>query len=193
MPPKVTFKQNDVISAGLGIVKENGIQELSARKIAEKLGSSTAPIYSYYSSIEMLKHEVLIEAKKILFQYTMDSYTDELFLNMGVGIVLFAQDYPKLYRAIFLENADYQDIINDFINSLQKELDRDSRLDPLSAEDKRLLLTQMWIFTHGLATLVCVGQMFMKDKKEIIGCLNPMGVAAINYCLQGKVCEEGRD
>jgi hypothetical protein len=43
MPPKVIFSQDAVIEAGLGIVRERGFAELSARMIAERLNSSTGP------------------------------------------------------------------------------------------------------------------------------------------------------
>ncbi|HEX2954271.1 MAG TPA: TetR/AcrR family transcriptional regulator, partial [Bacillota bacterium] len=184
MPPKITFNHDDVVAAGLEIVKENGIHELSARKIAERLRSSTAPIYSSFGSIEALKHDVLSKAKQILLEYTGDSYTDTPFLNMGVGVVLFAREYPMLFRALFLESFGYKDIIDDLFKQLLRVMDSDATLTSLSSDEKKLLLERMWIFTYGLATIVCVGQIEIKDKDDVIRILDPMGHAAIQ--LAGK-------
>lgn len=184
MPPKITFNHDDVVAAGLEIVKENGIHELSARKIAERLRSSTAPIYSSFGSIEALKHDVLSKAKQILLEYTGDSYTDTPFLNMGVGVVLFAREYPMLFRALFLESFGYKDIIDDLFKQLLRVMDSDATLTSLSSDEKKLLLERMWIFTYGLATIVCVGQIEIKDKYDVIRILDPMGHAAIQ--LAGK-------
>jgi len=51
MPPKREYKAEDVIDAALEVVREKGFNRLSTRTIAEKLHSSTMPIY--YSGITM--------------------------------------------------------------------------------------------------------------------------------------------
>jgi hypothetical protein len=120
----------------------------------------------------------------ILLEYTGDSYTDTPFLNMGVGVVLFAREYPMLFRALFLESFGYKDIIDDLFKQLLRVMDSDATLTSLSSDEKKLLLERMWIFTYGLATIVCVGQIEIKDKDDVIRILDPMGHAAIQ--LAGK-------
>lgn len=51
MPPKREYKAEDVINAALEVVREKGFSKLSTRTIAEKLHSSTMPIY--YSGVTM--------------------------------------------------------------------------------------------------------------------------------------------
>lgn len=187
MPPKISFKKTDVISAGLKIVKESGLNELSARKVAECLNSSTAPIYSYYNSIATLKHDVLLEAQKILIEYSTKLYTEIHFLNMGVGIVLFAREYHQFFRAIFLENTDCKDIISDFLSVMQQEMTKDPMLTSLTLNDQEILLRQMWIFTYGLATMVYMGQIQVNGQDDIIAILDPMGLAAINALQENRM------
>ena len=51
MPPKVTFTKEDVIQAAFEIVQKRGVKLFTARRIAKKLKSSTAPVYSHFKSM----------------------------------------------------------------------------------------------------------------------------------------------
>ena len=119
MPPKVQFTREDVIQAAFDFVREQGIKKLSARKVAQMLKSSTAPVYSHFKSMKELEMEVLRKAKDLLLQYTRSSYTDRVFLNMGTGYAVFAREHSELFRAIFLGRETYTDIVEEFLNTLR--------------------------------------------------------------------------
>ena len=165
MPPKITFTKEDIIQAAFEIVQEKGIQILTARKVAERLKSSTAPVYSCFKSMDELKELVIRNAKNLLFQYMKKSYTDSVFLNMETGIVLFARDHNELYRTIFKEGDVFKYIVDEFLNSMRKQIVNDSRFKTMSAEDRSNLLTKILIFTHGLSVLICEGTIKNKGKK----------------------------
>lgn len=55
MPPKIRVEKEDIIKAAAEIVREKGISSLNARAVAAKLGVSTQPIFSNYSTMEELK------------------------------------------------------------------------------------------------------------------------------------------
>ena len=57
MPPKTIFLREDVINAAFELVKKSGFRDFTARKIAEELNSSTAPVYSCFNSMDELKEE----------------------------------------------------------------------------------------------------------------------------------------
>ena len=50
--PRVKFTKKDILKATYDIMKQDGIQNISARKIANKFKGSTAPIYANFSTIE---------------------------------------------------------------------------------------------------------------------------------------------
>ena len=52
MPPKAKFTKDDIIQAGLDIVKENGMDALTARALGSKLGSSSRPIFTVFQNME---------------------------------------------------------------------------------------------------------------------------------------------
>lgn len=185
MPPKTVFKKEDVINAAFKIVKKNGIKVLTARKVANELKSSVVPVYSNFESMEKLSKEVLKKAKDLLSEYVTGSYTDRVFLNIGVGIAVFARDEPMLFRAIFLEDESvlYKDIVDEFIKSMRIQMKKDKRFTKMTDEERSALLNKMWIFTHGIASLICVGLMKDDSNEYIIDLLLDVGSAVIGKAL----------
>ena len=73
MPPKAKFTRDIIIQAGLSIVRENGIEALTARALGAKLGSSARPIFTVFQSMDEVQAEVKESAKSI---YDETSYID---------------------------------------------------------------------------------------------------------------------
>ena len=180
MPPKVTFIKEDVIQAAFSIVQEQGLKRLSARKVAQRLKSSTAPVYSHFNSMKELEKEVIGKARDLLLQYTRASYTDRVFLNMGTGCAVFSREHSELFRAIFLGRDAFKDIVEEFLNALRKEMIKDPRFTAMPGKDRDALLTKMWTFTHGLAALICVGLIEDDSNEHIINTLLEVGSVVID-------------
>ena len=183
MPPKVVFTREDVIQAAFDFVREEGLKKLSARKIARRLKSSTAPVYSQFSSMKELELEVLRKAEDLLLQYTREPYTERVFLNMGTGYVFFAREYSELFRALFLGRGVSRDVVEDFNDFIREDMLKDSRFVAMPANDRDVLLQQMWIFTHGLAALVCVGLVEDDSNEHIIDTLLEVGTTVVASAL----------
>jgi|GEM_PF-5552282 len=52
MPPKTRFRKEEIVDAAFAIAREKGFEEISARNVAKRLGSSVAPIYVNFANIE---------------------------------------------------------------------------------------------------------------------------------------------
>lgn len=183
MPPKVKYTRDDVIKTSLDVVEESGLKELTARSIAKKLGSSTAPVYKHFTNMDDLALEVISNIQKQILVYTSRSYTDRVFLNMGTGIAMFACEHSNLYRALLLERANYRHVINEFLEILEKELEKDKRFVSLTSEERHVLLHKMWTFTHGLASLISVGLIKDCTQEFVIKTLMNIGSDVIGATL----------
>jgi AcrR family transcriptional regulator len=190
MPPKTVFNEEEVVNAAFELAIEGGINILSARKIAEKLHSSTAPVYSTFESMDLLKEAVLKRAKNLMFEYATRSYTSSIFLNMGTGYALFARDYKQLYRSIFLDNDGTTEMLHDFMSNLTDEMIKDDMMKHLPQEEQNSVMERMSIFTHGYAAFICAG--FMKDvsKQDVIKAMYDMGRDVIGHALYRNGKEE---
>ena len=183
MPPKTRFTEAQVVNAAFEIVDKYGLKALSARKVARELKSSTAPVYSYFETMDKLQRAVIKKAKDLMIEYALKSYTDIVFLNMGVGCTLFARDHKQLFRAIFMESGNFKDIVDEYLDYLKNELVKDQRFELMLEESRGSLLNKMWIFTHGLASLMCVGIIQDDSEEYIIKTLKDVGRAVIGQTL----------
>jgi len=183
MPPKIKFSKNEVIGAAMSVVEEKGLNSLTARNVAFKLDSSTAPVYNHFTTMDDLALSVMKETQRVLLEYASRPYTDRVFLNMGTGVAMFALEHPRLYRALMLEGDNYSDVVREFFETLEADLTRDSRFISLSDGERHLLLNKMWTFTHGLASMICAGLIKDCDQDYIINTLMDIGSDVIGATL----------
>jgi AcrR family transcriptional regulator len=158
-PKEIVFTKEQVVNAAFDVVREQGIGALSARKVAEHLGSSTAPVYSWFSSMHELGEAVARKTHDLLLEYTRKPYTPRVDLNIGVGIVLFARDHPKLFTTVHTEGKEAYDADNELQEYLLKQLKPLSDYQNMTDEDIRTLFNKFKIFSHGLALLACSHQL----------------------------------
>lgn len=164
MPKKVSFTKEKILKGSYQLLKEKGIEEITARNIAKKLNCSPVPIYSSFASMGELKTNLMNKAKEEFLSYVKKSYTDKVLFNIGIGIVYFAKEEKQLFSSIFFEQNSYKELIQEFNEMIFEDFEKDSRLKNLSSDDKKWLLHKCWIYAHGLATLVTTG--YIKEIKE---------------------------
>lgn len=157
MPPPTRFTKESVLSAAFDLVRRKGLGGLTVRHVAKTLGSSTAPVYSAFGSMEELEREVISLAHGRLLEHTARSFTELVFLNMGVGICVFAREEPWLFRALYLESVHIKANIKKLLDTLVKEMRRIPGFAEMPRKARMALLTTMWTYTHGLAIMICLG------------------------------------
>jgi len=183
MPPKIKYSRNEVIKAAVSVIEENGLPSLTARSVAVNLGSSTAPVYHHFATMDELVLAVIRETQRALLEYTSRPYTDRVFLNMGTGVAMFACEHHQLYRALMLEGNCYSDVVQEFFDILKSKMPEDTRFASLSDTERQTLLRKMWTFTHGLASLICVGLIKDCNQEYINNRLVDVGTDVIGATL----------
>jgi AcrR family transcriptional regulator len=184
MPPKVKFQKNDIVQTAFEIVRKRGFKELSARAVAQQLHCSTRPIYSYFNSMEELDVVILKKAAQLLVEYQTTERTGNVFLDIGIGYVLFALNEKHLFALMFNESVTFkrhrENIkILGIDASLIEAMKTDPGLEGMSEEQLRTILTKMWIFTHGLASLISVKDAKSGSEQDVIKILMEVGRAVI--------------
>lgn len=183
MPPKTVFSREAVVEAGLAAMREQGLKGLTARHVARRLHASVAPVYHWFPSMDALQAEVVERVKARMLEYAARPYTELRFLNMGVGITIFAREEPGLFRAMFLERNDFKPVIDEFLTSLCGRMREDAPFADMPEPDRMALLTKMWIYTHGLAALIAVGVLDDDSDAFIIESLRSVGQVVSSAAL----------
>ena len=174
-PRAVAFSRTAVLHAAVAVVRRRGLKGLSARAVAAALRSSVAPVYGAYRSMGELTRGVLEDARARLDERTRRAFTDIPFLNIGVGIVEFARDEPRLFQALFLSRHHQRDILEKFRDSVLSRMKADAVLRLMPDHSLERVLDRIWLYTLGLATAIVYDQMPDTRTDAIIGSLKDMG------------------
>lgn len=162
MPPKAKYTRDEIVKTALELVAKKGSDALTARELGAALGTSTRPIFTAFKNME----EVLVEVKKAAFDYfgTFAEKSDKnvpAFKQVGLQMVIFASEEPRLYRLLFMSERPSAQTFTDVFNGLGEiapvcidVIRRDYGLD----EDEAMqLFKQLWIYTYGIGTLIATG------------------------------------
>ncbi len=150
----IKFNNDIILEKAFEIAVENGFNSISVRSVAKEVGCSTTPVYTAYSNIENLIQATKLKALKVIEEMVAYRYTDIEFLNIGVGKILFASTYPKLYKELFIDNPDY--VMEKQLRELYLELlENDLIAKYMTKNELEMLLTKMWLTVHGTSTMIC--------------------------------------
>lgn len=162
MPQKPKFTREEIVDAALKIAADKGIRALTSRALGAELGSSARPIFTVFNSME----EVLAEVRKAAFA-RFNEYSERVgedipaFKRIGVQMILFANEQPKLYRLLFMseqpEAKSFDDMFANLGDPAVQSIDFIQRDYSLSHDDAMQLFKHVWIYTYGLGVLIATG------------------------------------
>ena len=164
MPKKVLFSKELILDKSFELFKEEGIESISARNVAKILDASPAPIYKSIGSMKNLKKELIKRAKDLFIEYLIKRRTGIKFLDIGMGISIFAREEKQLFLQVFSKDNIEGSLIEEFLNLIREEIKKDERLIKIDKEKQEELLVSCGVFAHGLSTLIATG--FVKDPND---------------------------
>ena len=162
MPPKAKFTKEQITKAALGVVSEKGAQALTAKELGAALGTSTTPIFTVFHSMQEVQDAVMLAAMERFEEYAHKAaHLGPVFKQIGMQMILFAKEEPKLYQLIFMSSISEAQTFDDIyahlgsladecLNVLQKDYD-------LSKDNAKTLFEHVWIHTFGIGALCATG------------------------------------
>ena len=155
MPPKKKFSKDQIIVKAFEIAKTEGIESITARRIAEELKCSVAPIYFNFKDIEHLKQAVVRKIFELTRKLAQKTYTGDKFLDIGIASLKFAREYSVLFRELVLQNNPYMDDYDQELgNAIIGEIIKEKDLSQFSEEEVGAIFLKMRIFQLGLSVMV---------------------------------------
>lgn len=182
MPPKNKFTKEQIIEIAFEIAREEGIDNITIRKIADNLGSSISPIYVNFKDVEELKEAVISKIYEISNSILQNQNSGDVFLDMGIASVKFAKDYSVIFRDLILKNNHYLDNYDEQVgNHIIQEMKKDEALKKFSNEELKLLLLKMRVFQAGLS-IMATNESFASEltDERIIEILRDTGDDIVN-------------
>lgn len=154
--PARKIQKVDIIQAALEILKTEDFSGVTARRLAEMLDCSVQPIYVNFASMEDLEREAVNSIKALYYEYMNTGACEPLaYKGMGLAYIRFARDYPNYFKILFM--GETQLSADSFIeqdSAGDQIIERGMELTGLDYTEQKKFHLKVWIFTHGLATLV---------------------------------------
>ena len=191
MPPKPKFTKEEIIAAALELVSERGMSALTSRDLGARLGSSARPIFTIFSSMEEVQEEVKKAAIKRFESYAQKAvnYTP-VFKQVGMQMILFAKEEPKLYQLGFMSDNHNIDNFDDIFERLgdvaYQCVDVIQRDYDLSEQDAKKLFEHVWIYTFGIGALCATG-MCNFSEEQVIEMLGHDFIAMLVHIKSGQM------
>ena len=170
MARKETITKEDIVQAAFAILQEEGIEQVTARKLAAKANCSTQPIFRVYKNMEELTEELFGRACEFFHEYyaQMPRQTVTPFVNLGYAYIKFAGEHNKLFEFVFLSQNRFgrslYDLVNGSAGYVGKEIQAAATQGCKNASD---LFMKMWIFIHGAACMSLTGDYDLSESETI--------------------------
>lgn len=156
MPPRVKITKENIILASVDLVRESGADALNARALAARLGCSTQPIFSNYTTMEDLRHDVILSANQLYRSYLqrdMEKGDYPPYKASGIAYIRFAREERELFKLLFMRDRSREQT-DDSPNEMQDLLSIVRANTGLNEEQAYLFHIEMWIYVHGIATML---------------------------------------
>lgn len=159
MARKETITREDLLNAAFNLLKEQGIAEVTARKLAAFAGCSTQPIFRNFANMEDCIGEVLKRALGFFgeFYKNFDKGSRIPFVNLGLCYISFAGKEPNLFEFLFMkehENYNLYTKLNGETGAVNAEMNKAKEEGARSPE---MIFMKMWMLIHGAASMTITG------------------------------------
>ena len=168
MPPRVKFTKEEIVEAALRVTREGGIDSLTARSLAAELGASTRPMFTYFETVDELKHEVYEAAKGIYKTYIERGLAEPVpFLGVGQNTIRFAREEPELFRLLFLQKPDGADGGAAEALAFSQDLVRDSIMGiyKMDAYEADCYYRNLWLIAFSFCAMIAAGECPYTDEQ----------------------------
>lgn len=161
MARKIEFEKDYIIDKSIDYIKEKGIDNLSVREISNYIGCSTGPLFRAFNNMDDYKNKL---RKKLNSEYNDFSNKiinkNSYLLTMSYAYAMYAKKENSMFKALFLSELSDQKKIK----TSKKDIDLVVKEYRISPERAKAALRDVCIYTHGLATELCLKNIKISDK-----------------------------
>lgn len=165
---KEIFKQQ-ILEVAYKMAIENGVDSLTARKVAEAADCSTQPIYLEFKNMNDLRHQVLeMIQEKLKSSVFEESFVGDPLIDLELSYIYFAAKHPELFRAMYVEGKFGSANISEFSREIGlRKLEESYPENDFSEDKKRNIVTGSWIIATGIGALVATGMIEINQDQMV--------------------------
>ena len=157
-----------ILNTAFSIVQTSGIEKVSNREIAKRLNCSIRPIYYQFKNTKELNDELHKKIENYFYEWLLKNINHDIpkYKQVGINYIKFASCEKELFKALFMSASDLT--ASDFIKGNSdgyKSILRFIRESTGSSSDVTPFHTRMWIFAHGIASLIATNTIHLTDEE----------------------------
>ena len=154
MPPKNKYEKEAILAAAFTIAKEYGIEAVTARDVAARLGTSSKPVYTAFANMEELKRAILKTAEAVFERYQERELKNTEYLPykaLGMAYVRFAKEEKELFKMLYMRDRHGEPKGSEQDPSYEKAIFAVEKQTGLDYDEAVIFHTEMWLYVHGIA------------------------------------------
>ena len=168
MPKKAAVSREDILQAGLALVRQGGLESVNARSLAGALGCSTQPVFRVYKNMGELFSDLREAMDRVYDQFMEARMREEnRLLTQSIAYVAFARQERHIFNALFMHltmaGASLEDILAAPWN--QASIENAARVTGLGTEGAQRLFINVWLYSHGIATQIVSNQIDLPQER----------------------------
>lgn len=164
--PRQRITREIILDVAFKLARGGGSEQVVVKNVADEIGCSVQPVYSYFANMEALKEAVLGEAMKFYNEFIYSRVEKESLLeSMARANVAFAKYETNIFKLLFLQKLNGLNSFNDiyeWMGDKQATAQLAGKLS-LSEEKVKEVYIMLIIFTHGVATMIATGGANISD------------------------------
>lgn len=177
MARKESITVQMILDTAFEMTRQEGFDNVTARKVAAKAGCSTQPIFRVYKNMEELWNAVYERAADFFQDYysLYPRVGRTPFSNLGMAYIAFAREERHLFELLFVSGGNDADggvvsrksmyeLLNGAQGNVVFEISQAQAEGCMSPGD---LFMKMWIFIHGAACMSLTGDYDLSDRETL--------------------------
>ena len=154
MPPKSKCTREQIINAAFETVRKEGLDSLKARRLAKELGTSTAPIFTAFNSIEEIRDEVVAKANALYGEYIKEGLKQTpAFKGVGMKYIEFARNEPELFKILNINKNFTDNFLPSYDDNSPEVISLLENRHGMSNKTAKKLYNHMSVYAFGFASL----------------------------------------
>lgn len=171
MPPRAKFTKEHIAQVAFDLVRQDGINALTARNLGKHLGSSYCPIFTLFENMQEVQDAVLAKANALYNRYIAEGLNQEVaFIGVGKQFIKFAMDEPQLFQIMFMQRdcvIDFEQYIPDTRENYPLVMKSLTQPYGLTDEQAERVYQHLVIYTLGIGML-CSRKVCMFTDEQVV-------------------------
>ena len=169
MPPKFKYTREQIVECAVSIVRETGMDGVTARELGKRLGVSVKPIFTAFTNMDEVKSAVFERVLQI-YHASAEECAGEMpsFKRSGMQVIRFAKKEPMLFRLLFMQpcpGRSFGQAMEDLLKGDDQTIRGLMEVHGLSREDAGRLFELIWVQTYGIASHIALGLCDFKEEE----------------------------